>query len=239
MNQQHGRFHLVGMHKGRHGVVHFRSLPVIPLLGLKPERGERTVISTAPSNARGKQVGVRQQVRRHKGPVRVPAHGHPVAIDVSHRVDSIDGGFRVGHQLLHERVVRLLVALAHDRKRSFIQHRVTAGYPVNRITVREVGKRVGVATTLPRAVTVFELPGVSPHDQGELLLLLLIVPQREVERAGELQPIVPPVSDYLFMHPFDAFKWVLERSERDVGNPLSQVLDVVIWKLSGRFHPGD
>jgi len=74
----------VAVAEGRHSPIDVLRLPEVALLVLEAERRQRPIISTAPKNARVKQVRVRDQISTHKRPVRVPANSTPFWIAHAH-----------------------------------------------------------------------------------------------------------------------------------------------------------
>ncbi len=83
VNQQHWRFHLVSIHKWRHGVVNFRYIPIISLLRLESKRRKCSVISPASGNSTSIIFRMRQQVCSHKCAVRMSANCNFGSVDIA------------------------------------------------------------------------------------------------------------------------------------------------------------
>ena len=80
MNEQNGRFQLMGMEERRHHDVNILCFPNVPGLRLKSEGRQAPVVGAAARDAGFEQIGVGQQVGGHKSAIGVSAHGNPVPV---------------------------------------------------------------------------------------------------------------------------------------------------------------
>ena len=99
---------------------------------------------------------------------------HPGRIDHAESNALVDGRFGTRHQLLDVGIVRLFVALAHNRNDGIIQARVAHRYKGSRPPVTDPVELVWRARHLTGRVLALKLSRVRPQKRRQWPLLFLV-----------------------------------------------------------------
>mmetsp|Transcript_2726 Transcript_2726/g.9903 ORF Transcript_2726/g.9903 Transcript_2726/m.9903 type:complete len:207 (-) Transcript_2726:2155-2775(-) len=103
------------------------------------------------------------------------------------------------HQLLHELVVGLLVALSDDRHGGSVEHRPSARQPQQGRLLLDGGETVRRAAHLSGRLSVLELAGIRPQQHRQRAVPLGVVARRRVQVGGEHDAIAALVAQDLLL----------------------------------------
>ncbi len=186
---------------------------------------------------------MRQQVRGHERPVRMPANGDVLAVGHPSPHHFIHRCFGVGHQLGQVGVVGFLVAFADDRHRRTHQHRIALGQERLRTPVTDGVETVGRIGHLAGRRSGLELTRVGPHQHRQRAILPGVVARRQHQRRGQVDTVVALVADLFLAHPAQLRQRMLETGQRawrggGIGQRLYEVVGRRIGRLAGEQHRG-
>ncbi len=205
----------VGVVERRHRPVGLRRGPVVAFLGLEAERRERAVVSAAAGDADLEHPRVRQQVGDHERAIGVTADGDAVAVGHAATHDLVDRGFGAGDQLRQVGVVRFLVALADDRHRGIVQHRIAAREKRMRPPVTDRVEAIRRIGDLRCGGGGFELGRICPHQQRQRFVAARQETRRQIQVGCEFDAILALVADLPLLHVLQLRRGVFERRQRD------------------------
>ena len=102
------------------------------------------------------------------------AHSHSFRITYSHLHQLIDSRFGIGNQLFDISIVRLFFTFSDNGERSVVQYGITFRHPKDRGRPGITDKLIRGIPSLAGIGTAFILRRISPDQNGQRSVLLLI-----------------------------------------------------------------
>ena len=198
VDQEQRGLNLMHVHEGRHRRVDLRRLPEGTLLGLEAERRQGAVERAASGDAGPEEIGVGEQVGRHKRAIGVPAGRNAVPVGHAATHHLLHRGRGAGHELLDVRIVGFLLALTHDRHSRSLEDSISMGQQEQRGSPVGPDEAVRRTRDLARCIRALEFTRVGPHQhrQGPVFGS---VAGGQVEGGRQLHSVVARIANQLFV----------------------------------------